>query len=186
MRLFCLQLEASCLQLSFSAYNCVLELFHLQLELFYLQLELFCLQWEVRQRSTLTDCKQRRSTVSKKTPTVSKKTFPPFHIAMVQRRIARPPSSRNNILVARSSLLHRSGVRHTLQCVAHITYRVMLGRDCFRAIFRKQFPPPLNWLKSGFSRKSRNGLKVGEKCVFDPLFTYFCTQKPTCGPISAH
>ena len=26
-----------------------------------------------------------------------------------------------------------------------------LGRDCLRALFGKQFPPPLNWVKSGFS-----------------------------------
>ena len=66
----------------------------------------------------------------------------------------------------------------------------MLGRDCLRAVFRKQFPPPLNWVKSGFSWKSRNGFKVGAKVGFWPIFTHFCTQKtyfwPTFRPIPAH
>ena len=64
--------------------------------------------------------------------------------------------------------------------------RLMLGRDCLRAIFRKQFPPPLNWLKCGVSRKSQNGFKVGEKWVSTHFLTHYCTQKPTFGPISAH
>ena len=29
--------------------------------------------------------------------------------------------------------------------------RLMLGRGCLRGLFGKQFPPPLNWVKSGFS-----------------------------------
>ena len=49
-------------------------------------------------------------------------------------------------------------------------------------LFSKRFLPPSIWEKSGFSRKSQNGLKVGEKWVFDLLFTHFCTQKPTFGP----
>ena len=57
-----------------------------------------------------------------------------------------------------SPLGHRAGAISFLNCI-------MLGRDCFRALFRKQFPTPLNWLKSGFSRKSRNGFEVGEKWV---------------------
>ena len=36
---------------------------------------------------------------------------------------------------------------HTLGAISGI----MLGRDCLRAVFRKQFPPPFNWVKSGFS-----------------------------------
>ena len=65
MRLFCLQLEAPCLQLSFSTYSCVLELFCLQLIF-------FAYSGKVRVISTLTDCKQRSSTVSQKAPTVNK------------------------------------------------------------------------------------------------------------------
>ena len=55
------------------AYSCVWELFCLQFELVYLQVELLCLQLsffaysgKVCLRSTSTDCKQRSSTVSKK------------------------------------------------------------------------------------------------------------------------
>ena len=50
---------------------------------------------------------------------------------------------------------------------------LMLGRDCLRALFGKQFPPPLNWVKGRFSAISRSGFKVGNKWVlmpFDPLF----------------
>ena len=55
---------------------------------------------------------------------------------------------------------------------------LMLGRDCFRALFRKQFPPPLNWLKSGFSRKSRNGFEVGAKVGLDPFLRTFAPKNP--------
>ena len=62
-----------------------MELFYLQLTIwaflrflltalaFHLQLEHFCLQWEVRPIRALRDCKPRSLTISKKTPTVSKK-----------------------------------------------------------------------------------------------------------------
>ena len=43
---------------------------------FFLQLEHFCLQWESASNKGLRDCKQRSLTVSKKAPTVSKKTSP--------------------------------------------------------------------------------------------------------------
>ena len=52
-----------------------------------------------------------------------------------------------------------------MRCKHCVGLGLMLGRDCFRALFRKQFPTPLNWLKSGFSRKSRHGFEVGEKWV---------------------
>ena len=78
MRLFSLQLEAVFLQLSFFAYNCVLEIlpynssfFYLELELFDLQLSFFAYSGKVRLISTSLGCKQRSSTVSKKTPTVN-------------------------------------------------------------------------------------------------------------------
>ena len=48
------------------------------------------------------------------------------------------------------------------------TLPFMPGRDCLRALFRKQFPPPLNWVKSGFSRTSRNGLKWWVRSAFLP------------------
>ena len=35
--------------------------------------------------------------------------------------------------------------------------RCMLGRDCLRALFRKQFPHPLNWLKCGFRDNPKMG-----------------------------
>ena len=59
---------------------------------------------------------------------------------------------------------------------------LMLGRDCFRALFRKQFPPPLNWLKSGFSRKSQNGFKVGEKWVSTHFWPIFVPKNPLLDP----
>ena len=49
---------------------------------------------------------------------------------------------------------------------------IMLGRDCLRAIFRKQFPPPFNWLKSGFRENPEMGLKLvksGVRPTFDPF-----------------
>ena len=69
MRLFCLQMEASCLQwsfllkidnFSFSTYN----------------VSFFGGGGEVRLIRALRDCKRRSLTVSKKTPTVSRKTSP--------------------------------------------------------------------------------------------------------------
>ena len=65
--------------------------------------------------------------------------------------------------------------------------QVMLGRDCLRALFRKQFPPPLNWVKSGLSRKSRHGLspkwvKSGFRPTFHPLVH---TQNPLLDPFQA-
>ena len=68
-----------------------------------------------------------------------------------------------------------------MDCNNYVAY-VLLGRDCLKALFGKRFPPPLNWVKSGFSRKSRNGFKVGEKWVL----THFLHPKPSFGPTLAH
>ena len=94
MQLFCLQLEASCLQWSFLTYSRVwklvtlqpkflylhLKLLYLQALFVYLQLKLSCLHkpysGKVRLVSTLTDCKQRSSTVGRKGPTASEKASP--------------------------------------------------------------------------------------------------------------
>ena len=82
MQLFCLQLEASCLQWGFFTYNWHFT-FHLQLELFACILTFlltigasFAYSGKLRPIRALRDCKQRSSTVSKKTPTVSKQASP--------------------------------------------------------------------------------------------------------------
>ena len=71
LELFCLQFELVCLQL----------------ELFRLQLSFFTYSGKVRLINTLTDCKQRSSTVSKKAPTVSKK-LPRLNSRDAHRRLA--------------------------------------------------------------------------------------------------
>ena len=69
--------------------------FNYILSFFYVQLELFGLQWEVRLISALRDCKQRSLTVSKKTPTVSRKASPLFffsaRISELSRRWSESP-----------------------------------------------------------------------------------------------
>ena len=76
MQLFCLHLEASCLQLSFLfCLRSYLGTFLLTAcsSFFCLQVGFFAYSGKVCLRSTSTDCEQRSSTVSKKTPTVSLK-----------------------------------------------------------------------------------------------------------------
>ena len=49
---------------------------------------------------------------------------------------------------------------------------VMLGQGCLRALFGKQFPPPLKWVKNGFGQCPEMGPKWVQKWVlthFDPL-----------------
>ena len=49
---------------------------------------------------------------------------------------------------------------------------VMLGRDCVKAVFRKQFPPPQIGSKVGFREYAEMGLKWVQKWAlthFDPL-----------------
>ena len=59
----------------------------------------------------------------------------------------------------------------------------MLGRDCLRAIFRKQFPPSLDWLKNGFRENpemGRENPEMGLKWVksgFGPTFDPFLHPK---------
>ena len=74
---FLLTTELFCLQLCLGVF-CFshFEGFNLQFELFCLQLSFFAYCGKVCLSSTSTDCKQRSSTVSKKHPTVSKKTSP--------------------------------------------------------------------------------------------------------------
>ena len=50
---------------------------------------------------------------------------------------------------------------------------LMLGQGCLKALFGKQFPPPLKWDKYGFLSTSRNGSKVGNKVGFDPCPSTF-------------
>ena len=69
--------ELFCLQSCLGAFCLQLEPFYLQLELSYLQLSFFAYGGKVCLRNTLTDCKERSSTVSNKAQTVSKKTSPP-------------------------------------------------------------------------------------------------------------
>ena len=93
MQLLCLQLEASCLQWIFNlqltivftytwGFSLTILAFLLTVAFclqFYLQTKLqllFAYSGQVRLISALRDCKQRSSTVSKKTPTASKKSFP--------------------------------------------------------------------------------------------------------------
>ena len=52
----------------------------------------------------------------------------------------------------------------------------MLGRDCLKALFGKQFPPPLNWVKSGFSWICRNGFQVSAKVGFDAFWPTLAPQ----------
>ena len=52
---------------------------------------------------------------------------------------------------------------------------VMLGRDCLRGLFGKLFPPPLNWVKSGFSWISR---KSGFWQSFDAFWPTFAPKNP--------
>ena len=80
---FCLQLESFLLtaklfylQLSLGVFSLQVAHSYLCLELLYLQLELFAYNGKVPLRDTLTDCKQRSSTVSKKAPPVSERASP--------------------------------------------------------------------------------------------------------------
>ena len=59
---------------------------------------------------------------------------------------------------------------------------IILGRDCRRPLFWKQFPSPLNCLKSGVSRKSRHGFKVGEKWVSTHFWPIFAPKNPLLDP----
>ena len=81
---FGLQMEASCLQWSFlltvvfgSFFAYRSSVFYLQLELSLLQLKLFAYSGKVLLASSSTACKQRSSTVSKQSPTVSYKRLLP-------------------------------------------------------------------------------------------------------------
>ena len=46
-------------------------------------------------------------------------------------------------------------------------HMVMLGRDCLRGLFGKLFPPPLNWVKSGFFVNIPKWVLSGWKSGFD-------------------
>ena len=67
--------------------------------------------------------------------------------------------------------------------VVQLSSKVMLGRDCLRAVSRKQFPPRLKLGKKWVFVNIQYGFKVGAKVGFDPFRPTFCTQKPTFGPI---
>ena len=85
MQLCCLQLEAFCLQWSFFTYSWQLELPYLQLELFAYNFSFFTYNWsffaysgKVHLIRALRNCKRRSLTVSKTTPTVSKRASPDY------------------------------------------------------------------------------------------------------------
>ena len=62
---------------------------------------------------------------------------------------------------------------------------LMLGQGCLRALFGKQFPPPLNWVENGFLSMSRSGSKVGKKVGFDPFSPTFAPKNPLLNPLQA-
>ena len=78
MQLFCLQLEASCLQWSFLTVDNFSFLLTVLASLLTV-LAFFAYSGKVRLIRALRNCKQRSLTVSKKAPTVSKKTPPNFY-----------------------------------------------------------------------------------------------------------
>ena len=81
---------------SFFTYN--IGAFLLTILAFLLTVGAFCLQWEVRLMRALRDCKQRRLTVSKKAPTVSKKASPFFCCRFVSTVLEVDTSQVNVIL----------------------------------------------------------------------------------------
>ena len=118
---FGLQLKASCLQLSFFAYSCVWVLFCLQFELFDLQFGLFCLT------STLTDCKQRSSTVSKTAPTVSKKVSAFFELSSFFQGFQGVGGYRN-LNLSFSHTFRKKGFRGHSPIFRHYFFPVCRGR----------------------------------------------------------
>ena len=60
-----------------------------------------------------------------------------------------------------------------------VVFCLMLGQGCPRALFGKQFPPPLKWVKNGFLSMSQKKAKVGKKVGFDPF-------SPSCAPKNPH
>ena len=47
--------------------------------------------------------------------------------------------------------------------------RFVLGRDCLRALFRKQFPPPLTWIIFFYPDMGLKWVKSGLRPTFDPF-----------------
>ena len=103
----------------------------------------------------------------------------PFLLFFLYKRPKAPLKSHIANVLGRHRLDEQSGGRLNLK---KNTKRIMLGRDCFRALFRKQFPPPLNWLKSGVSRKSGNRIEVGEKWVATHFWPIFVPKNPLLDP----
>ena len=81
--IFLLTVEPFYLQLAIVASLLTIGAFHLHFSFFTYNWQVFAYSEKVRLISTLRDCKQRSSAVSKKAPTVSKKNFPLFDLIKV-------------------------------------------------------------------------------------------------------
>ena len=72
-------------------------------------------------------------------------------------------------------------------CLQLIHVRILLGRDCLRALFSKQFPRPVKWVKKGFCRSPEVILKWVQS-GFGAFWPTFGPKNPrflpTFGPIS--